>query len=77
MEGLSKKYKLKDDYKIDNIDEKNTAIIRKIKKKATLEEIIHMVEKNPNLLHKLDIPKLEIIDKYYKEKIAKIRKKLN
>ena len=41
-----------------------------------MEEIIKIIEKEPELLKKLDIPKLEMIDNYYKEKIAEYKKKL-
>lgn len=43
---------------------------------SIIEEIIQIIEKNPNVLENLDISKLEFIDLYYKRKIIECKKKL-
>ena len=45
-------------------------------KRETLEEIIKIIEKKPELLENLDVKKLEIIDKYYKIKVNEYKNKL-
>ena len=56
-------------YKVENIENKNIEIIKKIDQKNKMEEIINIIEMNPNVLEKLNIEKLKIIDNYYQEKI--------
>lgn len=46
------------------------------KKQEALHDIIKIVEKNPDILYKLDIQKLNIINNYYDEKIIKLEKRL-
>ena len=46
------------------------------KKHEALQDIIKMIENNPNTLYKLDIQKLNIINNYYDEKILKLEKHL-
>ncbi len=48
----------------------------KLKQREKMEEIIAIIEKNPNTLKKLDIRRLEIIDRYYIDKIEKYKNKL-
>lgn len=63
-------------YKINIPDEVNSKIINESKRKRKLLEIIQIIENNPETLEKLDIPKLEVIDNYYKEKIIECKKKI-
>ena len=77
MNTNRKSNKIIDLYRVENIDEKNAEIIKKNNQKRKMEEIIKIIEKEPELLKKLDIPKLEMIDNYYKEKIAEYKKKLS
>lgn len=76
MNTNRKSNKIIDLYKVENIDEKNAEIIKKNNQERKMEKIIKIIEKEPELLKKLDIPKLEMIDNYYKEKIAEYKKKL-
>lgn len=66
---LNQEATIVDKYKVYGIAEK-------IKRKQTLEQIIDMIEQNPDALYSLDTTKLEIIDTYYKEKIMECRKRL-
>ena len=68
--------KIVENYKVTNLDEVNARIVEEANRNRKLEEIIQIIEKDSNLLEKLDVPKLEIIDKYYKDKIIRYKKKL-
>ncbi len=48
-----------------------------VDKKKKISEIIKLVEKDPEALKNLDIDKLKIIDKYYKEEIAEYKKRIS
>ena len=72
-----KKTKINELYKIENLEKVNANVIKQINRQNKIEEIIQIIEKEPKILEKLDIPKLEIIDKYYKDKIIEYRKKLS
>lgn len=63
-------------YKINISDEVISKIIARNNKKKKLAEIIQIIEKNPETLEKLDVIKLEIIDRYYKHEIKKYRTKI-
>ena len=63
--------------KIDELCKVDNSVIKKMNQKQKLEEIIKIIEKNPDILEKLDIPKLKIINKYYKDKILEYEKKLS
>lgn len=63
--------------KIDELCKVDSSVIKKMNQKQKLEEIIKIIEKNPDILEKLDIPKLKIINKYYKDKILEYEKKLS
>lgn len=65
--------KITERYKVDNLNLSNT----KMDNDKTMKEIIDIIEKSPEMLEKLDINKLNIIDQYYIEKIAKYRNMLN
>ena len=67
---------IKEKYKVE-INEINSNIIKDLNRKRKMEEIIQIIERKPETLKKLDIPKLEIIDRYYKEKIIEYKKILN
>ena len=71
-----KKGKMEDKYKVQNINETSTNIIKADKRKKVTEEIIKIIEKRPDLLENLDIKKLEVIDQYYKDKIIEYKKKI-
>lgn len=73
---IEKETKIRELYKVANLEEISSNIINEANKKRTLEEIIQIIEKEPEILKKLDIPKLKVIDKYYKDKIIEYRKKL-
>ena len=45
-------------------------------KTLIIEEIVKIIENNPNILENLDISKLEIIDSYYQQKIDECKKKI-
>ncbi len=75
MESFKKNRVLKNAYRVEGIEERNEEVIKNMKEKAILEEIIHIIEQSPEILKKLDVHKLEVIDKYYKDKIAKIKRK--
>lgn len=62
-------------YKVENVDEQKT--VKEINKKNKIEEIIQIVEKNPEILDTLNVLRLETIDNYYKEKIAEYRRKIS
>ncbi len=68
--------KFKKSYKVEGLDEKNREIVDKEKNRKKMEEIIEIIEKKPELLENLNVPKLEIIDNYYKEKISECKRKL-
>ena len=51
--------------------------MEEILKKYKLKEIIQMIEEHPELLDTLDIPKLEIINNYYKEELEICKKKIS
>ena len=72
-----RKTKISEQYKLENMDEVNADIIKEANRKSKIEEIIRLIEKKPEILKKLDIPKLEIIDKYYKDEIKKYKRKLS
>ena len=63
-------------YKVKNLENVNSEIIRRNNQRRTLEEIIQIIEKHPSSLWNLDIRKLKLIDNYYKEEIQKYKKKL-
>lgn len=63
-------------FKEKNLEELKFETITKRNPQKVIEEIIQIVEKNPDTLEKLDITKLEIIDMYYKRKIAECKRKL-
>lgn len=72
-----RKSKIAELYKLENMDGVNSDIIKEANRKSKIEEIIRIIEKKPEILKKLDIPKLEIIDKYYKDEIKKYKRKLS
>lgn len=63
-------------YKIDNFNEVNENMLKENNRKKTITEIIFLIENNPEILEKLDVPKLKVIDNYYTEKIAECKRKL-
>lgn len=63
-------------FKEKNLEELKFETIVKRNPQKVIEEIIQIIEKNPDTLEKLDITKLEIIDMYYKRKIAECKRKL-
>lgn len=65
--NVTKEYSIKND----------NQYVQKRNSKTIMEEIIKLVEENPDMLEKLDVEKLEIIDKYYKQKIIERKKILN
>ncbi len=80
-------YKKKDEITIIKEDKKSESknltfkefkfeSVAKRKPQKVVEKIIQIIEKNPNTLENLDISKLEIIDMYYKRKIAECKRKL-
>ena len=62
--------------KENNLEELKTESISKRNPQKVIEEIIQIIEKNPDTLESLNIAKLEIIDMYYKRKIAECKRKL-
>ncbi len=72
-----KKTKITELYKVENLDKLNADVIREANRKNKIEEIIQIIEKDPETLKRLDIPKLEVIDQYYKDKITECKKKLS
>lgn len=68
--------KLSEKYKINDLNEINADIIKKANERMKMEEIINIIEEKPELLENLSISKLEIIDRYYKEKIVEYKKKI-
>ena len=72
-----RKSKIAELYKLENMEGGNSDIIKEANRKSKIEELICIIEKKPEMLKKLDIPQLEIIDKYYKDKIKEYRKKLS
>ena len=72
---VPKKRKINDLYKIDNIDSINNINSLNNKEKK-MNEIIDVIEKNPDVLEKLSINRLKIIDNYYIEQIEKCKRKL-
>ena len=73
---VKKTTKITELYKLENFDEVNADVIKETNRRNKIEEIIRIIEKEPEILNKLDIPKLEVIDQYYKDKIIEYRKKL-
>ena len=71
------KLEFEDCNKLENLDKVNVNVIKQVNRQNKIEEIIQIIEKEPEMLKKLDIPKLEVIDKYYKDKIIEYRKKLS
>lgn len=91
VKNIFKKDKTKAERKMRDRIETNAARLREaykknepafntthdIDKKRKISEIIKLVEKDPEALKNLDIDKLKIIDKYYKEEIAEYKKKIS
>lgn len=67
---------MKDLFRINGLEEKNAQLIKKNSNKIMMNEIIAIIEKNPYMLEKLDISRLEIINEYYKRKIREYKKKI-
>lgn len=63
-------------YKVSGMDEVNEEYRKKEDKRKKIEEIIQIIEKEPKTIKKLDISQLEVIDNYYKEKIAECKMKI-
>ena len=61
-------------YKVDTIDEQK--VVKEINRKNKIEEIIKIVEENPEILDTLNISRLELIDSYYSEKIVEYKRKV-
>ena len=62
-------------YKIEGLEEASKDIIKKAHNDRTLADIIRIVEQHPEVLKKLDLNKLKIIDQYYKDEIEKFRRR--
>lgn len=67
--------KLNEQYKVEDI-EFISKVAKRENKKIKLEEIIQIIEKEPQTLEKLELEKLQIIDQYYIDKIAEYNEKL-
>lgn len=65
-------YKLK-----EKLMKNNNQYVQKRSSKKIMDEIIELVEENPDMLEKLDIEKLEIIDRYYEQRIIECKEILN
>lgn len=63
-----------DSYK--GIEEFNSILIKEINQKKTVQEIIPIIEKNPEIMKHLSVHKLEIIDNYYQEQIEEYKNKI-
>ena len=63
-------------YKVSGLDEVNEEYRKREDNRKRIEEIIQIIEKEPKTIKKLDIPQLEVIDNYYKEKIAECKMKI-
>lgn len=63
-------------YQVEEAKDLTENVIKENIRRNNIEDIIQIIEKNPELLDELDIDKLRIIDNYYKEKIEEIKKKL-
>lgn len=74
--GTMPKKRNRDFYKVEGSKEKNDELIKEIKQNKTLQDIIKIIERNPEAMKKLDTPKLEIIDNYYQEQIKKYKEKI-
>lgn len=59
--------------KVNSIDE----IKAENKKNKTIQEIIDITEKNPEILKNLNADQLELIDNYYVEKNKKMKEQVN
>lgn len=59
-------------YKVNDVMDTDVVV----NKKQKMQEIIDIIEKDPSVLKKLDIKKLQIIDNYYIEQIEIYKKKL-
>ena len=57
-------------------DLKLETTLEEANKKDKLEDIISIVEKEPQTLDKLSIEKLKVIDEYYDKKIEEVDKKI-
>jgi len=68
--------KSKENDKFYQEEKLNVKLIKEINEKKTLQEIIAIIEKNPEIMKNLDIHKLEMIDNYYKEQIEECKKKI-
>ena len=66
--------RLREAYKVNSSEFNPTKDIEKRKK---ISDIIKLVEKDPEALQNLDIEKLKIIDKYYKEEIAEYKRRIS
>lgn len=64
------------DFKENNLEKLKFETMTRRNPQKVIEEIIQIIEKNPNVLENLDIEKLEIIDMYYKRKIVACKRKL-
>lgn len=68
--------KINELYKVADLEENNKKVVKEEIKKEKLFEIIQIIEKNPETLKKMDIHKLEVIDRYYKNEIEEYKKKI-
>ena len=69
----SKNNDFKNKFVIYGIDEKNKNLYKSAEDKKKMDDIINLIESNPQILNNLSYSKLEKIDELYDKKIEEIK----
>ena len=76
MDNNLKRDKFKERFVVNDIKEANDELLKKMQEEKRMNEIINMVDNNPQMLNNLSITKLEKINKLYDKKIEELDKKI-
>lgn len=71
--GISKNNDFKNQFIVDGIDEKNKKLYKSAEDKKKMDEIINLIESNPQILNNLSYSKLEKINELYDKKIEELK----
>ena len=76
MKDTVKKGDFKKQITVQGIEEKNKEIYKNINEEKAINDIINMVDKNPDFLDNLSIAELEKINSMYDKKIEELKNKI-
>lgn len=68
---------LKEQVAVEGIQEKNRELYQKMKEEKNIDDILAMVNRNPDVLENLSISKLEKINQFYDKRIEEMEIKIN